>query len=107
MAVLSHIPTPRATRPTPSADPRPPRDTCQAVAKVPDACFVLLNPDLDDTILSYTFGITISDRVRKFVRQFDTCYYYRGTFQMVRPSNARTHARAHAHAHTHACYPRF
>ena len=59
----------------------------QAVAKVPDACFVLLNPDLDDTILSYTFGITISDRVRKFVRQFDTCYYYRGTFQMIRPSN--------------------
>ena len=68
---------------------------------MPDACFVLLNPDLDDTILSYTFGITISDRVRKFVRQFDTCYYYRGTFQMVRPSNARTHARTHAHTHTH------
>ena len=32
---------------------------------MPDACFVLLNPDLEDTILSYTFGIKTSDAVRK------------------------------------------
>ena len=32
-------------------------------------------------------GITTSDAVRKFVGDFRTCYYYRGTFQIQRPSN--------------------
>ena len=59
----------------------------QAVEKCPSSCFVLLNPDLEDTILSYTFGIHTSDAVRSFVQKFETCYYYRGIFQLVRPSN--------------------
>lgn len=59
----------------------------QAVDKVPGACWVIFNPDLEDTILSYTFGITTSDAVRSFVGAFKPCFYYRGIFQTLRPSN--------------------
>ena len=59
----------------------------QAVDKVPGACFVLLNPDLEDTVLSSVFGITTSDAVRKSVAEFATCYYYKGAFRMLRPAN--------------------
>lgn len=49
---------------------------------------MLLNPDLEDTILSYTFGITTSNACRDFVRTFgEPVYYYRGIFQLQRPSN--------------------
>ena len=58
----------------------------QAVRKVPNACWVLLNPDLEDTILSYTFGIETSDHVRKFVAGFKPAFYYKGVFQTLRPS---------------------
>ena len=54
---------------------------------MPSACFVLLNPDLEDTILSYTFGITTSASVRSFVGTFEETYYYRGAFRVVRPAN--------------------
>ena len=59
----------------------------QAVDKVPTACWVLLNPDLEDTILSFVFGIQTADAVRSFVAAFETAYYYRGTFSIQRPSN--------------------
>ena len=59
----------------------------QAVDKVPGACWALLNPNLEDTILAYVFGIATSDAVRATVGDFDTAYYYRGVFQVQRPSN--------------------
>ena len=59
----------------------------RAVDKVPSATFVLMNPDLEDTILSFVFGIKTSDTVRSFVESFDTCYYYKGAFSIQRPSN--------------------
>jgi hypothetical protein len=67
--------------------------------QAPDATFVLLNPDLEDTILSYTFGINTSDAVRSFARSFEHCYYYRGVHQVVRPANRPVEKGALIHHH--------
>ena len=48
---------------------------------------MLFNPDLQDTVLSYTFGIKTSSACRAFVGTFAQCYYYRGIFQLERPHN--------------------
>lgn len=58
-----------------------------AVARVPTACFVLLNPDLEDTVLGSTFGIGTSASVRSFCATFTRCYHYKGAFQIARPAN--------------------
>lgn len=58
-----------------------------AVERVPSACFVLLNPDLEDTVLGSTFGIGLSQQVRQMMKAFRTCYHYKGAFQIVRPAN--------------------
>lgn len=71
----------------------------QAVEKLPEASFVLLNPDLEDTVLSYTFGIHTSDKCRKFVSNFETTYAYRGIFQIERPSNRPLERGAVLHHH--------
>jgi len=72
----------------------------QAVHKVPSACWVLLNPDLEDTILSYTFGIKTSSACRSFVRSFgDAIYHYKGVFRMQRPSNQPLERGALLHHH--------
>ena len=71
----------------------------QAVEKMPDATWILFNPDLEDTILSYTFGISTSDACRKFVETFEHAYYYRGLFQIQRPSNRPVERGALLHHH--------
>jgi len=58
----------------------------QAVNKVPDATWILLNPALEDTVDGYTFGIQERDRRKQFVDQFETCFHYRGLFSIRRPT---------------------
>ena len=38
-------------------------------------------------MLSYIYGIKTSDACRRFVGQFEPCYYYRGVYGVQRPSN--------------------
>lgn len=71
----------------------------QAVAKVPGATWVLMNPDLEDTVLSYTFGIKTSGACRSFVRTFRSAYFFRGIFQIERPSGRPLERGALLHHH--------
>ncbi|KAJ1480199.1 hypothetical protein T484DRAFT_1957242 [Baffinella frigidus] len=58
----------------------------QAVAKAPEAAWVLLNPLLEDQVDAYTFGIVEMGRRREFMKLFDTAYCFRGLFKIARPS---------------------
>jgi len=58
----------------------------QAVAKVPNASWVLFNPDLEDTVLGSVYGIKATGNIREFVGSFEWAYYYRGRFTLERPS---------------------
>jgi len=57
-----------------------------AVSKAPEACWVLLNPLLEDTIDAYTFGIGETDRRRAVVAAFEEAYCYRGLYKISRPA---------------------
>lgn len=58
----------------------------QAVAKVPGAKWVLLNPRLDDGTLQPTFGLRATDRHAAFVATFTQAYLARGMYIVKRPT---------------------
>jgi len=57
----------------------------QAHAKMPDATWLLINPELEDTALRGTFGIRETDRYMSFLGSFEQCYLARGMYLVKRP----------------------
>lgn len=58
----------------------------QAHAKVPDATWIIVNPELDDTQLRYTFGIKETSMHAAFLRGFQQVFLARGMYLVKRPS---------------------
>lgn len=58
----------------------------QAQAKMPDATWLLVNPELEDTALRGTFGIRETDRYMSFLKQFAQVYLARGMYLVRRPA---------------------